>query len=187
MSIRQVVGAAVRLFGLYLVFGCTELVGNLVASGTFRPNSGVDGMSHYFAVSSGVNLGICAVLALLLLFRTAMVVSWVVPESPQDTELSVDAEALTLVAILVAGLAFFVSGVEVLLVNAATWFFAPKDPGTGSRPLVQFEAAVVVGAAFKAVFGLWLVLGGRGLINAVKALRGLSETPKIEGQGGAAA
>jgi hypothetical protein len=185
MSIRQVVAAAVRLFALYLLYVCIELIGSLAASGAIHPNAGVDDMARFFMVSSAISLGVSAVVALVLLMRTDVVVAWVVPALPHDAELAVDSDALTLVVLMVAGLGFFANGVESLLATGASWFFAAKDPDTGSRPLVHFEPARVVGGAFKAAFGAWLVLGGRGLLSTVKTLRSLRGMPGGEGGNGA--
>lgn len=180
MSIRQVVGAAVRLFGLYLVFACFDLIGSLLATLAVRRSSIVDGMGRYIVISSAFSLALCVVLALVLLLRTSAVVSWVVPPPLNNAELSFGAEDLTLVVVLVAGLVFFANGAETLLANLGAWVFAAKDPDTGSRALIQVNAAAMVGAGFKTLFGLWLVLGHRGLINSVKALRGLRGMPTTQ-------
>ncbi len=48
MRIQEVVAAAVRLFGLYLVYVCLSLVGNLITFRIVPPRSVVGEMDRYF-------------------------------------------------------------------------------------------------------------------------------------------
>ena len=183
MRLHEVVAAAVRLFAFYLVFVCITLVVNLVPVRLTASGYELDRIHSYWALSSLLSLVFCGALILFLLLRTDTVVSWVLRASPKTEGTGFSADDLTLVAVMVAGLVFFVDGAQGLLHDAATWVFAAKDTYTGSRPLLPFQPAAVVANAFKTLFGLWLVLGHRSLVNFTKRFRGLTDLPKAGGQG----
>jgi hypothetical protein len=181
MKLVEIVGAAVRLFAFYLVYVAVSMAVNLVPIRLTASGYELDRLQSYWALSSLLNFVFCIALAVFLLARTAAVVSWVVRSTPQAEAATFSTDGLTLVAVMVAGLVFFVHGTRGLLEDGTTWLLAQKDPYTGSRPLLPIRPGAVVASAFETLFGLYLVVGQRGLVNVAKRLRGFKDEPASGG------
>jgi hypothetical protein len=94
----------------------------------------------------------------------------------ESKEVEIEADTAVNAAVAVVGLVVAIEGFEMLGAQAAVWFFSPKDVMTGSRPAGILATETLASGAIRALLGVLLVLGRRGLSRFLAAVRTLHGT-----------
>ena len=173
MNQREFASIMVRLFAFYLILLCVGQVQQIVMY-LLYPHKTADPDIAWMALGAGANLAVSLLVAALLLARTGTAVRWVLPAgAAPGSPVELPGRDLTTIAFSLAGLVFLVLGLEKLVGQSVACYLSPADRYTGIRSAFGFDTPGMIGAAFKAAIGLWLLLGAGGVVRLARRARGL--------------
>jgi hypothetical protein len=176
MGLRNLATVLLRLYGLLLFFYCFQTGQQvLIYIGSPIPTETI---SRTLFISSIASIILYAITGACLLAFAKNISGWVVPKTSEGFNIIVSAADLGIVTFSLAGVVFFVSGVQWLVNDGIVWRLTQTPTGSTVPLDVRMKASMAL-SVVKLTAGVLLMFGSQGLVRAFRWARGEASPPNF--------